>query len=98
MMLSATDFFPACMSTLTNLATSTLKYFGSGKISRFGISLRRGMYDLWLFLSLRSAALRPIAPHLGGLRPLGAVLRAPLLAILDARRVQAAAHDVVAHA
>src|SRR4249920_610618 len=43
MMRSATDFLPRVISTLTNLATSTLLNFGSGRISRFGTSLRRGM-------------------------------------------------------
>src|SRR5439155_15780121 len=42
-MRSATDFLPRLMSTLTNLATSPLEYFGSGRISRLGISLRRGI-------------------------------------------------------
>src|SRR5215470_13145151 len=80
-MCSATDFLPRVMSTLTNFATSELPYFGSGRISRLGTSLRRGILD-----SLR------------GLRLLGAVLRAALLAILDPLRVEAAAYDVVAHA
>src|ERR1700704_1905302 len=43
MIFSATDFLPRVISTLTNLATSTLLNFGSGRISRFGTSLRRGM-------------------------------------------------------
>src|ERR1700682_4857439 len=42
-MRSATDFFPWLISTLTNFATSPLEYFGSGRISRLGISLRRGI-------------------------------------------------------
>src|SRR5438128_3174046 len=42
-MLSATDFLPSAISTLTNFATSLLEYFGSGRISRLGISLRRGI-------------------------------------------------------
>src|SRR5205085_8842051 len=43
MMRSATDFLPRVISTLTNLARSTLLNFGSGRISLFGTSLRRGM-------------------------------------------------------
>src|SRR5512145_1006721 len=43
MMRSATDFLPRVISTLTNLATSTLLNFGSGRISRLGTSLRRGI-------------------------------------------------------
>src|SRR5438046_10394414 len=42
-MRSATDFLPRDISTLMNFATSVFTYFGSGRISRFGISLRRGM-------------------------------------------------------
>src|ERR1700687_796199 len=42
-MRSATDFLPWLMSTLTNFATSLFEYFGSGRISRFEISLRRGI-------------------------------------------------------
>src|ERR1051326_7527305 len=88
-MRSATDFLPRLISTLTNMATSPFEYLGSGRISRLGISLRRGMV-----LSIRVGTLL----RLRGLRPLGAVLRAALFAILDARRVQAAPHHVVAHA
>src|SRR5262245_57247060 len=80
-MCSATDFLPRVMSTLTNFATSALPYFGSGRISRLGTSLRRGIVE-----SLR------------GLGLLGAVLGAALLAVLHPLGVQAAAHDVVAHA
>jgi hypothetical protein len=43
MMRSATDFFPRVINTLTNLATSVLRNLGSGKGSRLGTSLRRGM-------------------------------------------------------
>src|SRR5438477_307369 len=42
-MRSATDFLPRDISTLMNFATSVFTYFGSGRISRLGISLRRGM-------------------------------------------------------
>src|SRR5687767_9212457 len=81
MMRSATDFLPRVISTLTNLATSTLLNFGSGRISRLGTSLRRG-------IALQS---------LSRLRRLGAVFGATLLAVLHALRVERAAHDVVAH-
>src|SRR5437868_14929758 len=83
-MRSATDFLPRVISTLTNLARSTLLNFGSGRISRLGTSLRRGI----LFLS----------SQLRRLRGFGAVLGARLLAVLHALRVERAAHDVVAHA
>src|SRR3954468_12654384 len=89
MMPSAMDFLPACISTLTNFATSTLEYFGSGRISRLGISLRRGisfLYPCWF------------GTDSGSLRPLGAVLGTSLFAILHARGIEAAAHDVVTHA
>src|SRR5271169_4044309 len=88
-MRSATDFLPWLISTLTNLATSLFEYFGSGRISRLGISLRRGM---GLYLSLGWVRTS------GRLGLLGAVLGASLLAILHARRIEAAAHHVVAHA
>src|SRR6476661_2110640 len=51
MMFSATDFLPDSIRTLTNLATSTLPNLGSGRISRFGTSRRRGIgipFDLQL--------------------------------------------------
>src|SRR6185369_14981912 len=87
-MLSATDFLPRVMSTFMNFARSTLANFGSGRISRFGTSLRRGMR------SLCSSAVS----LLSRLRHLGAVLRAALLAVFHALRVERTAHDVVAHA
>src|SRR3972149_7991362 len=115
MMLSATDFLPPFINTLTNLATSTLKYFGSGRTSRFAISLRRGMVFSVSGCEFRvvgcGAANAALTHHSSlithhssfiipssGLRPLGAVLGAALLAVLDTRGIQAAAHDVVAHA
>src|SRR6185436_7461527 len=42
-MRSATAFLPRVISTLTNFASSTFANFGSGRISRLGTSLRRGM-------------------------------------------------------
>src|SRR3954467_10476024 len=44
MMRSATDFLPRVIRTFMNLATSSLLNLGSGRISRLGISLRRGMW------------------------------------------------------
>src|SRR3970282_700333 len=85
-MPSATDFLPRVISTLMNLATSGWLNFGSGRISRLGTSLRRGM-----------AGCSPVS-SLGRLRRLGAVLGAALLAVLHALRVERTAHDVVAHA
>src|SRR6185436_13058836 len=82
MIRSATDFLPRVISTFTNFAMSTLLNFGSGRISRLGTSLRRGM------------AFYPLSR----LRRLGAVLGATLLAVLHALGVERAAHDVVAHA
>src|SRR5204862_4979702 len=79
-MRSAVDFLPRVISTLMNFATSPLWNFGSGRTSRFGISLRRGIASLLC------------------LRQLGAVLRAALLAVFHALRVERAAHDVIAHA
>src|SRR5512132_1911704 len=84
MMRSATDFLPLSISTLMNFATSTFMCFGSGRISRFGTSLRLGIS------APSSQTLR--------LRFLRAVLRARLLAILDARRVERAANHVIANA
>src|SRR5687768_3295085 len=81
-MRSATDFLPRVISTLMNFATSPLWNFGSGRTSRFGISLRRGIASV----------------SSGRLRQLGAVLRAALLAVLHTLRIERTAHDVVAHA
>src|ERR1022692_95297 len=112
-MRSATDFLPWLISTLTNFATSLFEYFGSGRISRFEISLRRGINH-----SVRAKVktyFRPVYVHrripgragefaakilrktLGSLRLLGAVLRAALLAVLDSGGIERAAHHVVTH-
>src|SRR5688572_24978610 len=85
MMRSATDFLPPVISTLMNFDTSWLAYFGSGRISRLGISLRRGI------------SVSVLSVELSGLGPLGTVLRAALFAILHPRGVEAAAHHVVTH-
>src|SRR5205807_6956295 len=89
-MRSATDFLPRVISTFMNFATSSLLCFGSGRISRLGISLRRGI-GLYSVRKIASKESR-------GFRPLGAVLRARLLAVLHAGGVERAAHHVVAHA
>src|SRR3954467_5170649 len=71
MMRSATAFLPPCMMTFMNLASSTLPYLGSGRISRLGTSRRRGIFHLltcfsWLF-PLRGleghSGLRLLDPH-----------------------------------
>src|SRR5690606_17881024 len=86
MMRSATDFLPASISTFTNLDTSTLPNLGSGRISRFGTSLRRGI--------LITSQIRLLLSSLGALR---AVLGTGLLAILDALGVKRTANDVITH-
>src|SRR4051794_33745531 len=91
-MRSATDFLPAVISTLTNFATSLFPYFGSGRISRLGISLRRGI-SLPQFKSSCCCVLW----RSGLLRLLCTVLRARLLAVLHACGVETAANHVIAH-
>src|SRR5690606_2062660 len=54
MMRSATAFLPPSMITFMNLDSSTLPYFGSGRISRLGTSRRRGIF-LNLFASVGAA-------------------------------------------
>src|SRR4029078_11008153 len=92
MIRSATDFLPLSINTLMNLATSGFANLGSGRISRLGISRRRGI-DLFLL----SGGFGPAA-WLRRLWSLAAVLRARLLAVLDAGSVERAAHHVVTHA
>src|SRR6476620_10479989 len=76
MMFSATDFLPDSIRVLTNLATSTLPNFGSGRISRLGTSRRRGIsipFDLQLSCSAIFAARpRPAMQTDHLLDPLGA--------------------------
>src|SRR6476469_3345100 len=112
MMRSATDFLPLSINTLMNFATSTFRCFGSGRISRFGTSLRLGIGTPYLDLSFvessGSAGDSALAgpPKAGlyfrrfnsGFRFLCAVLRARLLAILDARGIERAAYHVIANA
>src|SRR3954452_10222213 len=91
-MPSATAFLPSRMTTLTNLvmrrrtSDGASVNFGSGRTLRLGTSPLRGMgvsYSSWLGRLLRA---------------LRAVLRARLLAVLDARGVERAADDVIANA
>src|ERR1043165_6828151 len=67
MMRSATDFLPRVISTFTNFATSTLLNFGSGRISRLGTSLRRGMVlgQFRSFGPVFRASLLPVLDALG---------------------------------
>src|SRR5881394_316588 len=67
MMRSAVDFLPRVISTLTNFARSTLLNFGSGRISRFGTSLRRGM-GLGQFRRLGAVLRTTLLPVLHALR------------------------------
>src|ERR1700739_2687931 len=81
MMRSAADFLPFFMTTFMNLASISLLNFGSGRMVRTGAWARRDMVQ--------------VSPLF--LRALGAVLRAPLLALADAGTVERAADGVVAH-
>src|ERR1700752_130821 len=101
-MFSATDFLPRVMTTFMNFASSTFPNFGSGRISRLGTSRRRGMRRF-----LCSGSSRPPVAYgqatesfgrLSGLRLLGAVLRAGLLAVLDACCIERAADHVIVNA
>src|SRR6476469_86538 len=56
-MRSATAFLPPCMMTFMNLASSTLPYLGSGRISRLGTSRRRGISNLSICFSWPSGDL-----------------------------------------
>src|SRR6476469_1384161 len=109
MMRSATDFLPLSINTLMNFATSTFRCFGSGRISRFGTSLRLGIGTPYLDLSfVESSGDSALAdpPKVGlyfrrlnsGFRFLRAVLRTRLLAILDARGIERAAYHVITNA
>src|SRR5262245_52509961 len=87
-MPSATDFLPSCMTQFVNFATSLSLNFGSGVILRLGTSRRRGIAAL-LLLGPLDAVLRPAAV---------AVRLVRARRSRSARRVERAAHDVVAHA
>src|ERR671930_465288 len=86
---STTGFLPWRMRLLTNFETSRSWNFGSGRILRFSTSRRRGIGPV------PCADRERASPRLA--RALGAVLRAALLAALDAHGVQRPADDVVAH-
>src|SRR5581483_1009725 len=81
-MRSATDFLPLVISTLMNFATSMFEYFGSGRISRFGISLRLGiatpsgqsrplLWPGWVHRRIAGGARRFGAAKAGGRRSSG---------------------------
>src|SRR6056297_801994 len=93
-MRSATDFLPSIITMFMNLASRSLPYLGSGRISRFGAWLRLDMFDLDQRYLVISIVLR----NGSGLRTLRAVLRTTLPAVAHARAVQGAAHGVIAHA
>src|SRR6476620_11976463 len=106
-MRSATDFLPLSISTLMNFATSTFRCFGSGRISRFGISLRRGICTPssqsrtllrlgWATAESRAKPVDSAHEFWFGLGFLRAVLRPRLLAVLDAGGIERAAHHVIA--
>src|SRR3954467_9747384 len=61
-MRSAIAFLPPCMMTFMNLASSTLPYLGSGRISRLGTSRRRGISHLLICFSLPFRAAGAWAP------------------------------------
>src|SRR6478609_6659870 len=100
-MPSAADFLPSYMIEFMNFVTTMSPNFASGMISRLSALWRRDMPFLrpGLFVlrcDLRAGPEDRRFPVL--LRTLRAVLRAALLAVLDALRVEHAAQDVVAHA
>src|SRR5215212_3967270 len=111
-MVSATDFFPSYMMEFMNFVTTTSPNFGSGMISRFSALWRRDMRDSDFPVSSSPASGRGSRWNLAAdprvkpaddaprasLRPLRAVLRTTLLAILHALRVEDTAEDVVANA
>src|SRR6185369_17103769 len=70
MMRSAIAFLPPCMITFMNLASSTLPYLGSGRISRLGTSRRRGIFHLFNLLQLA-------VPFRGPWKPSGFPLTRP---------------------
>src|SRR5881296_762810 len=101
-MRSAMAFLPSRMTVFTNFVTrrrvsiAWSVNFGSGSGFRFGTSPLRGIASLasrpsdYLLISCL------VGPRL--LRALGAVLRAALPAVVDARGVERAADDVVTNA
>src|SRR5262245_37997949 len=92
MMRSATDFLPRRMTMLMKRDSRSLPNFGSGRVGRFGAEAR---LDMWLY---STCALIRVIDRTSGLRPLGAVLRAPLATRAHACAVERSADRVVAHA
>src|SRR5262245_21414324 len=101
-MCSAVLFLPSTIRTLTNRPTIRSLYFGSGSVSRFGTSRRRGIFGLSYRASADVHATtgrgRP-STEPGGrnglLRSFGAVLRAAAVTGRHPGGVERAAHDVV---
>src|SRR6056297_153645 len=93
-MRSATDFLPSTITIFMNLASNSLPYLGSGRISRFGAWLRLDMFDL----DQRCRVISIVRRNGSGLRTLRAVLRTALPTVVHARAVERAAHRVIAHA
>src|SRR5258706_4035413 len=104
-MCSAVLFLPSTITRLTKRPTIRSLYFGSGSVSRFGTSRRRGIFDLSRARRAQTfvrcgRGRHPTRPAAAGglLRTLGAVLRAAAVARRHAGGVERAAHDVVANA
>src|SRR5438445_1709908 len=105
-MPSATDFLPLCITMLMKREISWLPCLGSGSSSRVGVLPLR---DIRLFSMMRSIgpldtqarvlySERACEIKLARLGLLRAVLRAALLALGDAGRIERTAHRVVTHA
>src|SRR5580700_1331212 len=88
-MRCAVERLPSHIIELMNFCTKSLPYTESVVTSRRGTNPLRGI----LFFSSYPAQLL-----LRGLGPLGAVFRAPLLAVLYAGGVERSANNVIAHA
>src|SRR5690348_9058484 len=81
-MFCAVERLPSYIMLTMNFCTMSLPYTGSP-----GVFRRRTQPFLGILQLL-----------LGGLWPLGAVFRAPLLAIFNAGRIERAAHNVISNA
>src|SRR5262245_19562249 len=90
-MPSAVAFLPRSMSEFVNFATSLSLNFGSGMILRLGTSRRRGIDYLASFSGLGA-----LDAELGTLAVAGRLVRGARAG--GTRRVERAAHDVVADA
>src|ERR1019366_8792529 len=86
-MRCAFERLPSHIIELMNFCTNSLPNTESAGTSRRGTNPLRGIAFVSHYLILL----------LGGLRPLGAVLRAPLLAVLHACGVEGSANHVVTH-